>query len=235
MNLEQIMHQLETYGNPGIKKVLVNHGAREPFFGVKVEDLKKIQKQVKMDYLLSLQLYRTGNTDAMYLAGLISDPSRMTRDDLNQWVESAYWYMLSEFTVAWVASESRYAFEVAIKWIDSENENIASAGWATLGSLVAITPDSALDAKTYEGLLQRVVNTIQNEKNFVKRAMNAFVISVGGYCTHLHDAAWSAASKIGKVKVDMGQTACKIPLATEYIEKMKRRGTPGKKRKTAFC
>ena len=78
--------------NESIKKVLVKHGAREPFFGVKVEDLKKIVKKVKTDYPLSLELYNTGNSDAMYLAGLIADPVKMTREDLNNWVEKAYWY-----------------------------------------------------------------------------------------------------------------------------------------------
>ena len=43
------------------------------------------------------------------------------------------------------------------------------------------------------------------------------------------------ALKIGKVSVDVGDTACKIPYAPDYIEKIKKRGTIGKKRKTAKC
>ena len=46
--------------------------------------------------------------------------------------------MLSEFTVAWVASESRYGIELALQWIESDKENIASAGWATLASIAAV-------------------------------------------------------------------------------------------------
>jgi hypothetical protein len=65
--------------------------------------------------------------------------------------------------------------------------------------------------------------------------MNTFVITVGGYCTHLSEKAVQVAIAIGKVKVDMGGTACKVPLATEYIKKMHQRGTLGKKRKTAMC
>lgn len=41
--------------------------------------------------------------------------------------------------------------------------------------------------------------------------------------------------KIGKVHVDMGGTACKVPLATEYIQKVIARGNLGKKRKVARC
>ncbi len=45
--LKGIMKELEGYGNEGIKKVFRNHGAKEPFYGVKVQDLKKVQKRIK--------------------------------------------------------------------------------------------------------------------------------------------------------------------------------------------
>ena len=48
--------------------------------------LKKIQKRVKKDYRLALDLYDTGIYDAMYLAGLIADDAKMTKKDLERWV-----------------------------------------------------------------------------------------------------------------------------------------------------
>jgi 3-methyladenine DNA glycosylase AlkD len=235
MTVNEIMQQLQQFGNESTKKVLVKHGAREPFFGVKIEDLKKIVKKVKSDYSLSLELYYTGNSDAMYLAGLIADPAKMTREDLNDWAEKAYWYMLSEFTVAWVASESPYGTELALQWIDSEKENIASSGWATLASIAALKNDDEIDASLYRQLLERVSKTIHSEKNRVRHTMNNFVIAVGGYCKHLSTDAINIASTLGKVQVDMGGTACKVPLATDYIQKMHSRGLIGKKRKSARC
>jgi 3-methyladenine DNA glycosylase AlkD len=235
MTLSEIMLQLQEWGNESTKNVLIKHGAREPFFGVKVEDLKKIQKKAKKDYQLSLDLYNTGNSDAMYLAGLIADPAKMTRADLNDWVEKAYWYMISEYTVAWVASESPFGTELALEWIESENENIAASGWSTFASIVALKSDEEIDIQLYKKLLERVSKTIHSEKNRVRYAMNGFVIAVGGYCQPLTHEAEKAAATIGKVKVDMGGTACKVPLATEYITKMHERGTLGKKRKTAIC
>lgn len=235
MTLPEIMQQLQQLGHESIKNTLVKHGAREPFFGVKIEDLKKIQKKIKSDCQLSLELFNTGNSDAMYLAGLISDPAKMTRENLNEWAEKAYWYMLSEFTVAWVASESQFGTELALKWINSEKENIACSGWSTLACIVALKNDKEIDKVLYSSLLDRVSKTIHSEKNRVRHTMNTFVISVGGYCTHLQYEANKVAISIGKVKVDMGGTACKVPLATEYIKKMHDRGSLGKKRKTAMC
>ncbi|MEI8047171.1 MAG: DNA alkylation repair protein [Bacteroidota bacterium] len=235
MTRDEIMQQLQLLGNESTKKVLIKHGAREPFFGVKIEYLKEIVKKTKTNYALSLGLYNTGNSDAMYLAGLMADPEKMTREDLNEWAEKAYWYMLSEYTVAWVASESPYGLELALQWIDSGKENIASSGWATLASIAAIKNDSDIDKKLFIGLLERVSKTIHTEKNRVRHTMNNFVIALGGYCTHLSEDAKHIASTLGKVQVDMGGTACKVPDATEYIKKMHKRNLLGKKRKSARC
>lgn len=42
MTKEEVFKEFQLFRNEGTKKVLVKHGAREPFFGVKVQDLKKI-------------------------------------------------------------------------------------------------------------------------------------------------------------------------------------------------
>jgi hypothetical protein len=65
--------------------------------------------------------------------------------------------------------------------------------------------------------------------------MNGFVIAVGTYVQALTDQALKTAAKMGPVSVDMDGTACKVPLATEYIQKVQKRGAIGKKRKTAKC
>lgn len=235
MTLQEIMLQLEQRGSEQTKKTFFRHGAREPLFGVKVEDLKKIQKKVKSDYELSKQLYDTGNSDAMYLAGLIAAPEKMTKSDLQHWVEGAYWYMISEYTVPWVTSESNYGFELSLEWIKSPEENIATAGWATLASIIAIKEDNEIDTEKFKQLLQTATVEIHQAQNRVRYAMNNFIIAAGGYSPLLNPLAISAASKIGVVTVDMGGTACKVPLATEYIEKMKARGTLGKRRKSPRC
>ena len=235
MSSKEVLIELKKMGKASIKKVLVNHGAREPFFGVAVGDLKKIEKKIKLDYELALELYDTGVSDAMYLAGLITDGSKMTKKDLNRWAEQAYWYMLSEFTVPWVASGSPFGHELALEWMASKKEHIAGAGWATYSCLLSRKPDTELDLKEIKLLIARIQKEIHGAPNRVRYQMNHFLIAAGGYVTSLSDMAIEAAKKVGKVDVTMGNTACKVPFAPEYIEKMKARGTLGKKKKTVKC
>ena len=39
------MTELEKKGSASIKKIFLNHGVKEPLFGVKISDLKVIQKK----------------------------------------------------------------------------------------------------------------------------------------------------------------------------------------------
>jgi hypothetical protein len=204
-------------------------------YGVKVEDLKKIQRVTGKDYDLAMELYRTGNSDAQYLAGLVADERKMRRKDLNEWVKGASWYMLSEYSVAWVAAESVHGWEMGLEWIDNKEEQIATAGWATLSHSLALTTDEKIDRKLVDGLLKRVAKDIHQAPNRVRYTMNGFIISVGSYYLPLKAKAIETAKAIGKVNVDMGGTACKVPDAIEYIAKVHAKVKPGTKKKTVRC
>jgi 3-methyladenine DNA glycosylase AlkD len=234
MNAKEIVAELKKLGTEQTKKTWMTHGAQEPCLGVKVEDMKKIQKRVKRDYQLALDLYDTGIADAMYLAGLIADDGKMTKKDLQRWVENATWGMVAEYTVPWVASASPHGREMALKWIESKDEGIASSGWQTYSSMVAIRQDAELDLTEIKSLLQRVAGSIHQQPNRVRYVMNSFVIAVACYVKPLHTLAADTANGIGKVAVDL-VGACKIPFAPEYIKKCEARGVIGKKRKSPKC
>jgi len=234
MTAKDIVAELKKLGTEKTKKMWLKHGAQEPCLGVKVEDMKKIQKRVKMDYHLALDLYDTGIADAMYLAGLIADDARMTKKDLQKWIEGASCGWVAEYTVPWVASAGPHGREMALKWMESKDEAIASAGWQTYSSMVAIKEDADLDLAEIKSLLQRVAKSINQPPNRVKYVMNGFVIAVACYVKPLHKLAVDTANGIGKVAVDL-VGACKIPFAPDQIKKFEARSAIGKKRKSPKC
>jgi 3-methyladenine DNA glycosylase AlkD len=233
MTSREILAELKTMGSESTRRILSNHGAPSNQYGVKVEDLKKIQKKVKKDYKLSLELFNSGIPDAQYLAGLIADETKMTSEDLQHWAEHASWHMISEFTVSWIAAESSYGWDLALQWIDSANPEIQSSGWNTLASLAAIKQDDKLDIPALKKLLNRVEQQINKTSNRVVYAMNTFLIAAGGYVKELTSEALRIGKTLGKLTVNMGGTACKVPYAPDYIQKMLDRGV--KKKKMARC
>ena len=234
MTAKDIVDELRLLGNERSKKSWMTNGAKEPCIGVKVEDMKKIQKRVKVDYQLALDLYDTGIADMMYLAGLIADDAKMTTKDLQKWIEGANSDWVAEYMVPWVASGSPHGREIALKWIESKDETITTAGWQTYSSMTAIKADADLDLAEIELLLQRVAASIHQQPTRVKIAMNSFVIAIACYVKPLHELAVETAHGIGKVAVDL-VGACKIPFAPDHIKKFQARSEIGKKRKSPKC
>jgi 3-methyladenine DNA glycosylase AlkD len=233
--VDQVLTELKKKGDAQTRKTFARHGAPGDIYGVKIGDLKTIAKKIKGNQNLACELYDTGCADAMYLAGIVADGSKMTKPQLESWAKGATWHMLSEYTVPGVAAESPHGRDLAMKWIKSKQESIAATGWCTYAGIVATRPDDELDLAEIERLLSHVVDRIHSAANEVRSTMNGFVIAVASYVKPLLKKAKAAAAAIGPVEVDMGDTSCKVPLALAYIEKVESMGRVGKKRKSFKC
>ena len=236
-NVASIMSELKKKGKESTRKIYARHGmATENMYGVSVADLKAIARTITGKQGLACELYATENLDAMYLAGMVADGSKMSAKELNAWAEgAANLQMIAEYTVPWVAVENLQGRELALQWMKSKKERVACSGWCTYSGLLATKPDEALDLAEIKGLLGVIVKGIKGAQNRVRYTMNGFVIAVGTYVKPLLKEAKAAASEIGEVSVDVGETACNVPMATAYIEKVEAAGRVGKKRKTIRC
>lgn len=234
--LKEVLKRLEELGTEQTRKTFSRHGADvSKMFGVKVGDMKLVAKQIKGNQALAMELYDSGNLDAQYLAGMVADGRKMNKKQLESWAKNAGWQMISEYTVPWMASENPAGRELALKWMNSKAEKIASSGWNTYAALVAIMDDSELELDEIDALLDQVAKQIHQADNRVKYVMNGFVIAVGSYVKPLCAKAKVVAKKIGVVEVDVGDTCCKVPDALEYIAKVESMGRLGQKRKTVKC
>ena len=117
--------------------------------------------------------------------------------------------------------------------LNSKKENVQSSGWATLANVVALKNDDDLDLNQLKTLLNRAKKDIGTAANRVRYTMNAFIISVGGYVEALTAEAIKIGKSLGHLTINMRGTACKVPYAPDYIQKMIARGY--KKKKEARC
>ncbi len=236
-DVASIMAELKSKGRENTRAIYARHGMdAERLLGVSVADLKLIAKPLKKQQQVAYELYATGVMEAMYLAGMVANGALMTPALLQQWAEqSAGLQMIAEYTVPWVTVEHPDRFRLAMEWIGSENEALASAGWAAYSGLVMITPDEKLDLAEIEDLLQKIVKEIHSAPDRVRLRMNSFVIAVASYVIPLSTKAKAAAKAMGEVTVDFGKTGCKVPPALEYIAKAEAAGKIGKKKKTIRC
>lgn len=235
MDVKSILQELKSLGTERTKKVYMNQGALEPLYGVATGAMKPIVRKIKINQSLAKELYATDNYDAMYFAGIIADPKAMTEEDFDRWMESAYFFMISDFIVAVTLSESDIAQAVSDRWISSGKELYVSAGYSCYCWLLGNRKDEEFDKEKLCSMLEIVEKTIHDNPDRAKYAMNNFVSTVGVSYLPLHKEALSIAKSIGVVEVFRGKMKISVPVAADEIEKVAAKERLGFKRRHVRC
>jgi hypothetical protein len=110
-----------------------------------------------------------------------------------------------------------------------------SADWSCYNWLLGTCKDSEFNEEKLLAMLNRVRDTIHNQPNRTKHAMNNFIMSVGVSYLPLHEEAMKIAQEVGKVEVFIGKELCQTDVAAEYIQKVVDKGKLGFKRKHVRC
>ena len=220
MTSQDVLKELEAKGTAQNRKVYPRHGVKGELFGVSYADLGKLTKKYRGDTELARALWASGNHDARVLATMIADPEGMKSGEIDAWLRDLDNYVLTD-ALAKLVSKTPFAETKLTKWARSKSEWAARAGYVLLSQ-------DALKAHTrpqsfYTDYLKRIESDIHSSKNQVRDAMNSALIAIGLRSPALEKRALAAAKRIGKVEVDHGETGCKTPDATAYIQKAKAR------------
>lgn len=239
--LDVLMNELQNLGSPQIKQIYLNHGADLELFGVKTADIKALIKKYKLknNTPLALELFATHNIDAMYLAVLIAGSHDISQETLDSWVRVSTFSNLTDYGCAAIASEAAFALSLAKKWMEDEFDSVIAAGYACYNKYLQITPKEKLNLDEIKNILLYIQDNINSTKykNFDRSryAMNNFVLTVGIQLAECSDYCIEVAKSYGKLKIDFGNTACKVPDVAVGIEKAKMQNRIGKIKKQARC
>ena len=87
MNAQDILATLKKLGKPQTAAIYKRHGAGDNVCGVLTSELVKLQKKIKVDHALAMQLWKTKNAEARALALKVADPEKVTRADADRFVK----------------------------------------------------------------------------------------------------------------------------------------------------
>ena len=231
MTYNEVMKKLEELGTEQNRKIYINHGNDIDMFGVSIANLKKILKPIKDDKSLGLKLLKSKNSDAIYLSQWIVDANQLTINDLEELIELTNFYMTLDNVIPNIVIQNKDLTQLCIKsWIDSDNPRKRQSAYSLYALVLGTYPKEEIDQEDIIKKLNHISAVIHDEENRVRYSMNGFVISAGIYNSELTEYVKDLSTKIGKVKVFMGNTSCKVPFAPEYIKKVEKMNRIGKKR-----
>jgi len=232
MEYRDVLQSLEKSGTEQARKIYTNHGADIPLFGVSMKDLKVLAKKIKTNHELGTKLLFSNNVDAIYLSRWIVDPKQIRRSELEAILISTNYYMIIDNVVAHIAaSDYKLAKECLEKWQFHENSTFRQAAYSLYTLILTTYDNNKIDLDNVEKTIYFIKDNIHDESNRVRYSMNGFIIASGIYIPTLTLLSKEVSEYIGKVKVYMGKTSCKVPYAKKYIEKVESMNKIGFKRK----
>jgi hypothetical protein len=215
MNSEEVLATLRKLGKPQTAAIYRRHGSGEQVFGVLTSEIARLQKKIKVNHPLAMDLWKSGNAEARTGAPGRrpgeADPVRRGRPAPGR---SGPLHRLL-FIRAPGPQPDRGGD-------DARMDEAAGRVPPRDGLRNPRSPDSVSDADA-EGVLETIEKEIHRSANWARYAMNGALISIGVCKPALRRKAIEAARRIGKVEVDHGETCCRTPDAIACIETASKR------------
>jgi 3-methyladenine DNA glycosylase AlkD len=221
MNAKAILATLRQLGRPQTAAIYKRHGSGDNVFGTLTSEIGRLQKKIKIDHALAMELWKSGNAEARILALRVADPEKLTQAIADGLLKDGPIRFVGCYLAGLVA-RSPIADETMRAWMKSPDELTREMGYGILSARLKDDPDAISDAGA-EQVLATIEKQIHRSPNWARYAMNGALISIGIFKPTLGRKAIEAARRIGKVEVDQGETCCKTPDAVPYIEKAAKR------------
>ncbi len=221
MTSSDVLATLKKLGKPQTAAIYKRYGTGDNVFGVLTSEIAKLRRKIRMDHALALELWKSGNAEARALALQIADPVKVTRPAADKFVKDGPTRFVGYYLTELVA-RSPVGDAAMRDWMASDDESFREMGYGVLGMRLRDDPDSVGEADAAK-ILARIEKEIHASANWARYAMNGALIGIGIYKPALRKKATEAATRIGKVEVDHGETYCKTPDAVAYIAKAAKR------------
>ncbi len=164
--------------------------------GLSMPALRGLAKDIGLDHGLAIKLWETKIPDAMILAGLIDDPTMMTRPQTEAWVlDFDSWDVCDQ--VCGKFEELPFVNELIEEWARRDEEFVKRAAFAIIAGLA--WHDKTLPDVRFLKYLKLIKAAATDDRNFVKKAVNWALRNIGKRTMELNGAALATAREIKKL------------------------------------
>ena len=177
-NLNDIIVKLRSASSPDNIKGMARFGITpENTFGVSIPNLRKIAKETKKNHILAQKLWDYDFRETMILASMIDEPEMVTEEQMEKWVlDFNYWEICDQCCMN-LFEKTVFAYEKAIEWSSRKEEFVKRAGFVMMARLAV--SDKKADDSMFEQFFPIMLREADDERNFVKKAVNWALRQIG--------------------------------------------------------
>ena len=163
-------------------------------YGVAMKDIKALGAQMGRDHALALALWDTGVYEARMLASFVGDPAQLTAAQMDRWCKDFDNWAFCDAMSFNLFDRSPHAWAKVAQWSRRRNEFEKRTAFALLWSL-SVHDKTAGDPAFIDGLAI-IEREAEDERNFVKKAVNMALRAIGKRNRALNAAAVAVARRL---------------------------------------
>jgi len=194
---EQVLTRLKKLANPKNVAEMARFGiSPKGTVGISIPNLRRLAREIGRDHELALRLWKSGFHEARILAGFVADPATLTEAQAEQWVNDFDSWDVCDQVVA-LLEQVPFARKKIRQWAASDREFVKRAAFAMIAGL-AVHDKAAADAQ-FEPFLRLVRRASTDDRNFIKKAVNWALRSIGKRNRQLNLRAVAVAKQIARI------------------------------------
>jgi 3-methyladenine DNA glycosylase AlkD len=198
MNYDEIMSKLQSLANPENVKGMARYGINQHNnLGISIYLLRPLAKEIGINHALSLKLWNSTLHDARLLACFIDDPQQITSEQMDAWAEDFDSWDICDQACTSLFDLSPLAYKKVFQWADKEKEFVKRAAFCLIAGL-AVHDKTATD-QDFERFLSLCIRHSNDERNYVKKAVNWALRNIGKRNLSLNKKALKTAEEIKNI------------------------------------
>jgi len=163
-------------------------------FGVSMGTMQSLAKELGRNHALSQALWKTGWYEARMLASMVGEPERVTPAQMERWAKGFENWAVCDTATFVLWDRTPHAWSKVREWSERDEEFVKRAAFAMLASLT-VHDKQVPDEQFFEGLVL-IEREATDGRNFVKKAVNWALRSIGKRSPALNEAAVAVARRL---------------------------------------
>lgn len=190
-----ILRDLKALANPANVAGMAHFGmTATKRLGVSVPVMRQMAKAAGRDHAAALRLWKSGIPEARIVASMVADPASLTVAEMDAWVRDFDSWDVCDQACLNLFVRSPLAWGQVERWAASGDEFVRRAAFALIACL-AVHDKAAADAR-FIAVLPLIEHTADDERNFVKKAVNWALRQIGKRNAPLNKAAIGVAKRL---------------------------------------
>lgn len=195
MHTKQVIALLEAESSEENRVGMARYGINtERAYGVSVKRLREIAKLIGRDHGIAGELWDTGMHEARMLASLVDEPAKVTPEEMEARVREFDSWDLCDGFCNNLFRKTPFAHSKVREWAGREETFIRRAGFALMANLAV--HDKKAAESVFADYLKLIEDAANDERNFVKKAVNWALRQIGKRSPELNASAIACAERL---------------------------------------